>query len=139
MRISTRGRYSTRLMLELANRYEEGPIFLKDISSAQEISLKYLSQLIIPLKIAGLVKSTRGAHGGYMLARPPEKINLREIIEAVEGPINLVECISDPRFCQRYEDCVTRDVWTEVTRDIYGKLNRISLKDMVRRCEQKSS
>ncbi|MGM0365499.1 MAG: RrF2 family transcriptional regulator [Actinomycetota bacterium] len=138
MKISTRGRYSTRMMLELAQRYNEGPIFLKDISSAQEISLKYLSQLIIPLKIAGLVKSTRGAHGGYMLARAPEKINLREIVEAVEGPINLVDCISDPGFCQRIEDCVTRDVWEEVSKEIYDKLSGISLKDMVNRCEQKN-
>ncbi len=133
MRLSTRGRYSTRLMLELAKRHKEGPIFLKDISKAQEISLKYLSQLIMPLKIAGLLKSTRGAHGGYMLARPPGKINLREIIEAVEGPIKLVECIDDSGFCQRKEECVTREIWAEVNTEIYEKLDGVTLKDMLQR------
>ncbi len=133
MRISTRGRYSTRLMLELAQRYNEGPIFLKDISRAQDISLKYLSQLIMPLKIAGLVKSTRGAHGGYSLARSPEKISLKEIIEAVEGPIKLVDCIDQEDFCDRDDDCITRKIWAEITNDISEKLNRITLKEIARR------
>ena len=76
MKLSTRGRYSTRLMLELGLRFGKGPVLLKDISERQEISLKYLGQLIIPLKIAGLIKSTRGSHGGYFLARSPEDIRL---------------------------------------------------------------
>ncbi|MDZ7838660.1 MAG: Rrf2 family transcriptional regulator [Actinomycetota bacterium] len=133
MKISTRGRYSTRLMLELASRHNQGPIFLKDISKAQDISLKYLSQLIIPLKIAGLVKSTRGAHGGYTLARKPENITLREIVEAVEGPIALVECINDPQLCYRYGECVSKEIWAEITQDIYMKLDSINLKQMLAR------
>ncbi|MDD3776113.1 MAG: Rrf2 family transcriptional regulator [Actinomycetota bacterium] len=133
MKISTRGRYSTRLMLELASKYSQGPIFLKDVSQAQDISLKYLSQLIIPLKIAGLVKSTRGAHGGYTLSRSPEKITLREIVEAVEGPIAMVECINDPHICSRYRHCVSKDIWAEITQDIYQKLDAVTLQDCLER------
>ena len=133
MKLSTRGRYSTRLMLELALRYNESPIFLKDISASQDISLKYLSQLIIPLKIAGLVKSTRGAHGGYKLGKSPSDISLREIVEAVEGPINLVECIKEPDLCYRSPECITRIVWSEINQDIYLKLQSISLEQMLKK------
>lgn len=91
MKLSARGRYCTRLMLDLALRYGKGSVLLKDICNSQDVSLKYLSQLIIPLKIANLIGSSLGAHGGYFLARPPEKIKLSEIIIVVEGSINIVE------------------------------------------------
>ena len=111
MKLSTRGRYSTRLMLELSLRYDTGPVLLKDISSAQDISLKYLGQLIIPLKVAGLIKSTRGSHGGYFLARPPGKIKLIEILTAVEGTLDIAECIKSPEICYRSKNCVARKIW----------------------------
>jgi len=139
MKISTRGRYSTRLLLQLALNYGKGPTLLKEISKAQDISQKYLNQLIMPLKVAGLVLGTRGAHGGYLLARPPEKIKLSEIITAVEGPINLVECVNNPGICSRYEGCVTREVWEELGRKCLEALQSYTLKDMVDRHYEKQA
>jgi Rrf2 family protein len=117
-------------MFELALNYNKGPIFLKEISKSQEISYKYLSQLIIPLKIAGLVKSTRGAHGGYFLARPPEEIKLSEIVLAVEGTINPVDCIDNPEVCPRSESCIQRDIWTEIGEKLYEILDSYNLRTM---------
>ncbi len=131
MKISTRNRYSTRLMFELALNYNKGPVFLKDISKSQEISYKYLSQLVMPLKIAGLIKSTRGAHGGYFLARSPEDIKLSEIILAVEGTINPVECIDNPDICTRADKCVTRDIWAEIGDRYHELLDSYNLQIMV--------
>lgn len=131
MKLSTRSRYSTRLMVELALNYNKGPVLLKDISKSQEISFKYLSQLIIPLKIAGLLKATRGAHGGYFLARSPEDIKLSEIIIAVEGPLNPVECIDNPDICPRANNCITRDIWAEVGEKCHQLLETYDLQRMV--------
>ncbi len=138
MKLSTRGRYSTRLMMELAIHFGEGPVLLKDISKAQDISLKYLGQLIIPLKIAGLIKSTRGSHGGYFLSRLPEKINLSEVIKAVEGPIAFSECVDSPDICYRSKTCAARDVWGEATRQFNDTLGSITLAEMLKRQEAKS-
>lgn len=137
MKLSTRGRYSTRLMLELSLRYDTGPVLLKDISSAQDISLKYLGQLIIPLKVAGLIKSTRGSHGGYFLARPPGKIKLIEILTAVEGPLDIAECIRSPEICYRSKNCVARKIWEKASSKFYDVFQSITLKDMV--SQQKKS
>ena len=131
MKLSTRSRYSARLMVELALNYDKGPVFLKDISKSQEISYKYLSQLIMPLKIAGLVKSTLGAHGGYFLARHPEDIKLSEIILAVEDTINPVECIDDPDICSRAGNCITRDIWAEIGEKFHELLDSYNLQIMV--------
>ncbi len=138
MKMSTRGRYSTRLMLELALHFGQGPVLLKDISKSQEISLKYLGQLIIPLKIAGLVKSTRGSHGGYFLSRSPDKIKLYEVIGAVEGPIAFTECVDNPDICYRSKTCVAREVWEKATRQFRETLSSITLADMLKRQEAKS-
>ncbi len=139
MKLSTRGRYSTRLMLELALRCNTGPVLLKDISSSQDISLKYLGQLIIPLKIAGLIKSTRGAHGGYFLARPPEKIKLSEILISVEGNLDIVECIKSPDICHRSKNCVARKIWEKASKKFYDVLESITLKDMLEKHKQLTS
>lgn len=137
MKISTRGRYSTRMMLEFALRYGQGPTLLKEVSKAQDISQKYLNQLIIPLKVAGLIGSTRGAHGGYFLAKPPEEIKLGEIIVAVEGPIDFVECVCNPDICPRYDGCVTQEIWEELSIKCLETLNSYTLKDLVDRHYEK--
>ena len=137
MKLSTRGRYSTRLMLELSLRYDTGPVLLKDISSAQDISLKYLGQLIIPLKVAGLIKSTRGSHGGYFLSRPPEKIRLIEILTAVEGTLDIAECIKSPEICYRSKNCVARKIWEKASSKFYDVFQSITLKDMVSQQKKK--
>jgi Rrf2 family protein len=131
MKISTRSRYGVRLMLELAVRYGGGPIFLRDIARSQAISEKYLSQIIIPLKAAGLVNSFRGAHGGYVLQRDPSRINLREIVEALEGDLVLVDCVNNPSVCDRAAGCVTQNVWGKVGRAIASTLAGVTLQGLV--------
>lgn len=137
MRISTRGRYCSRMMVELALRYGKGPTLLKDIAEVQEISMKYLSQLIMPLKVAGLITGTRGAHGGYFLAKPPEEIRLCDVITAVEGSLNPVACVDNPDICHRSKTCVTIEVWEEMGRKNLEILESHTLKDLVDRHYEK--
>jgi Rrf2 family protein len=137
MKLSTRSRYSTRLLLELALSYGKGPVLLKDISKSQEISLKYLGQLIIPLKIAGLIKSSRGAHGGYFLSRPPKDIKLSEIIAAVEGSLSLVECVDNPGVCNRSGSCITKDIWTEINNKFMEIFESYNLLQIMERQKEK--
>jgi Rrf2 family protein len=131
MKISTRSRYGLRLMLDLAEHHGEGPIFLKDIARRQDISVKYLSQIIMPLKARGLVNSFRGAHGGYVLPRLPEAITLREIVEALEGELELVACVSDTSQCKRSEICATQGVWRKVGAAVAATLEGMTLADLV--------
>ncbi len=137
MKLSTRARYSSRMMLELALRYGQGPILLREVSNSQEISLKYLFQLLIPLKVANLIRSARGAHGGYFLARPPKDIKLSEIITTVEGSISPVECVDNPDVCKRHNFCVTTEVWAEIGEKCLKILESYSLQDMVDRYKVK--
>jgi len=130
MKLSTKGRYGTRLMQDLAIHFGQGPVLLKDIAHRQEISEKYLGQLVIPLKNAGLIQSTRGAHGGYTLSCDPGSITLKQVIEAVEGSLSLVECVDKPDFCTKSDSCVDRDVWAKLTNDMIRTLESITLKDL---------
>ena len=131
MKLSTRGRYGTRMMLDLAQHQGEGPVQIGEIAKRQDISVKYLEQLIIPLKKANYINSIRGPKGGHMLAIPPEKITVGEIVNILEGGIDLTDCIGNPEICPRAEHCVTRDIWTETTDAIYDKLNSITLAKMI--------
>ena len=120
-------------MLELASHYGEGPIELKEIAKKENISLKYLEQVINPLRGAGLVKAFRGSKGGYSLAKPPSEICLYDVVETLEGPLNLLECLRDPKVCQRVPSCVTRDIWQEVSEAISKIYYSVTLEDMVNR------
>jgi len=131
LRLSTRGRYGTRVMLELALNYGEGHMLLKDIAKKQDISVGYLEQIMPGLKAAGFVSSSRGAHGGYALARPPAEITLKEIVTVLEGSISLVECINSPEVCDRVDFCVTHDLWDEISEIIDSALRSKSLQDLV--------
>ncbi len=133
MKISTRIRYGARAMLELASHYGEGPLDLKEIARQEDISLKYLEQVINPLRAAGLVKSIRGSKGGYSLAKPPSQICLYDVVESLEGPLNLVECLHDSEVCPRTSLCVTRDIWKEVSDAISQIFYSVTLEDMVNR------
>jgi Rrf2 family protein len=124
-------------MLELASHFGEGPIDLKEISKKEGISLKYLEQVIIPLRTAGLVKSVRGSKGGYALAKHPSEIFLNEIVEVLEGPLNLIECLGNPKSCHKVPVCVTRDIWKEVSDAIYRIFNSVTLEEMVQRKKEK--
>jgi Rrf2 family cysteine metabolism transcriptional repressor len=137
MKISTKIRYGARAMLELASHYGEGPIELREIAKEENISLKYLEQVIIPLRTAGLVKSVRGSKGGYSLAKPPSEVCLKDVVEVLEGPINLVDCLQDPKICTRAAFCVTRDIWSEISESICRIFYSITLEEMVNRRKKK--
>lgn len=111
MKLSTRGRYGTRLMLELALQYGKGPLSIAGISKNQKIPIKYLEQLIIPLKKAKLITSVRGPKGGHMLARAPQEINLWEILIHLESKFSFVDCLSDETCCDSIPTCAIRPVW----------------------------
>jgi Rrf2 family transcriptional regulator, iron-sulfur cluster assembly transcription factor len=130
MKLSTRSRYGTRLMLDMAEHYQEGPIQLGTIAKRQDISVKYLEQLIIPLKKANYVTSVRGARGGHMLAKRPDEITVGEIVALLEGGIQLSDCSDKPEVCGRSDQCLTRLVWKEASRAVYDKLDAITLSDL---------
>ncbi|GAB6087923.1 RrF2 family transcriptional regulator [Alkaliphilus crotonatoxidans] len=133
MRLSTKGRYGLKAMYDLAIHYGDGPIALKNIAERQRISDHYLEQLVAVLRKSGLVKSVRGAQGGYMLASHPEKITVGEIIRALEGPLGPSECVleEDAAVCENAECCVTRVVWEKIRISISDVIDSISLQDMV--------
>lgn len=134
MRLSTRGHYGLKAMFDLAENFGADPIPLKSVADRQNISDSYLEQLIAVLRKAGLVKSVRGAQGGYILARNPGDITVGEIIRVMEGPIAPVECVSEvePTECDRFDNCITRTVWARVRDSIAQVLDSISLEDMCR-------
>lgn len=132
MKLSTKTRYGVRLMQSLSEKYGQGPIYLKDIAAQQGISEKYLSLIVIPLRAAGLVLSTRGAHGGYFLSREPSQITLKDIVDVLEGETCLVHCIKDASKCTRAPICPTRDVWTVIGERISETLRGITLEHLVR-------
>ncbi|MGZ3494531.1 MAG: RrF2 family transcriptional regulator [Thermodesulfobacteriota bacterium] len=137
MKISSKIRYGARAMLVLASHYGEGPIELKEIAKKESISLKYLEQVINPLRAGGLVKAVRGSKGGYSLAKAPSEICLYDVVETLEGPLNLLECLGDSKACQKASSCVTRDIWKEVSDAISKIFYSVTLEDMVNRKRDK--
>lgn len=138
MKISMRSRYGLRLMVELAAHGGKGPLLLKNIARAQEISEKYLSQIVIDLKAANLISATRGAHGGYMLSRPPAEITALDIITALEGDLTLVECTRNPNRCRRESLCVSQSVWERLSQAMTQTLEEIRLSDLVEQLREKT-
>ncbi|RAL25756.1 cysteine metabolism transcriptional regulator CymR [Thermoflavimicrobium daqui] len=124
MKISTKGRYGLTIMMDLATNYGKGPIPLKSVAERHELSEHYLEQLIAPLRNAGLVRSVRGAYGGYKLAKPPEEITAGDIIRVLEGPIRLVEASSDDHPGQR-------DLWKRIRDAIARELDSTSLASLI--------
>ena len=131
LRISTKGYYGVRLMLELALNYQKGLVLLKDIAKRQNISEKYLEHIVVSLRATGLILSYRGAHGGYSLAKSPSEITLKDIIQVLEGPIFVVECIDIPTFCDKVEFCVSRDIWKVLSEKIIHTLESVTLENMI--------
>ena len=132
MKISTKGRYALRLMIDLAQHDAAGYIPLRDISKRQEISAKYLEQIVVQLSRAGFVTSTRGAQGGYQLARHPSEYTVGEILRITEGSLAQVDFLEHDKVeCARAEDCMTLDFW----RGLYDAVNRyvdsVTLEDLV--------
>lgn len=137
MKLSTRGRYGVRALLDLALQQGEGLVLLKDIARRQEVSLPYLEHLITPLIAAGMVKSTRGARGGVSLLKPPSEIKLSEVVQLLEGSIAPVDCVNNPALCHRSTFCVTRDIWVEMKEAMSQVLDSTTLQDLVERQRQK--
>lgn len=137
MKLSTRGRYGLRALLDLALHQGDGPVPLKDIARRQEISLAYLEHLIGPVIAAGLVRSSRGAGGGVSLCRPPSEIRLSEVVGALEGSIVPAECVSNPAVCHRSAQCASRDIWVEMSEAMNRVLDAATLQDLVDRQSSK--
>lgn len=137
MRLSTKARYGLRLMLNLASRYGDGPVLLREIAEREQISEKYLSLIIIPLRVDGLVQSARGAYGGYSLARAPEEITVKHIIHALEGETALVNCVKNPAACLRVQTCPTREVWNILGEKIGETLDGMTLASLVKKSRDK--
>lgn len=133
MKLSTRTRYGVRAMFELAQNYGKDPVHVKVIAEHQDVSIKYLEQLIATLKSAGFVRAVRGAKGGYILAKPPSQIKVSDCFNCLEGPVITVECVQDSGFCTRAVDCPTREVWCEVQEAVMNVLESMTLQDLINR------
>jgi Rrf2 family protein len=133
LRISTKGCYGLRAMVDLARRHDAGPVSVGEISDHLVVSRKYLHALMAALKTAGLVHSRPGCRGGYSLARPPVMIPALDVLLALEGPTRLRDCALDAAVCFRSSDCVTRALWMELGELIEARLAEVTLHDLIRR------
>jgi Rrf2 family protein len=124
-------------MLDLAINSGEGPVLVREIARRQGFSARYLEQLLLFLKIAGLVRATRGARGGFSLAKPPSEIKLSEIIQIMEGSMAPVECVDNAGVCSRADLCVTREIWGEMKQAMDRILESTTLQDLVERQKRK--
>ena len=134
MRVSTRGEYGVRAMVSLARHFGSGPVSLTVLAKESAVPYSYLEQLIGPLRRAGLVSSTRGAHGGYALSRPPELIRVGEVYRVMEGPVAPMECVSEDesdQICPLIPGCQTRPVWLRVRDSIIDAIDSITLQDLL--------
>ncbi len=131
MKLSTKTRYGTRILIELALRADQGAIQVSKISSKQKIPAKYLEQILLTLKKAGIVNSVRGPKGGHLLVKEPSQISLGQIVRLFEGQTDLVECVSFPEKCELAADCLVRNAWHDATSVLYEKLDGISIGDLI--------
>ncbi|MFH1615351.1 MAG: Rrf2 family transcriptional regulator [Planctomycetota bacterium] len=136
MKLSTRTRYGVRAILELAENYGKGPLQLKAIAEHQEISVKYLEQLMAVLKSTGIVRSVRGPSGGYVLAKSPKEITVSDCFNCLEGPVITTECVDNSSFCPRTTACVARQLWAEVQDAMMTVLQSKTLQNLVDRAKE---
>lgn len=132
MKLSTKGRYGLRAMVDLAENAEDGPVSIQTIADRQELSEKYLEQLLGRLKRAGLVTSVRGIQGGYQVAGDPADISVGDVLRALEGDLTLVDCagFEEDTACRTAKHCVTKYVWRKINDSIQSTVNGISLKEL---------
>lgn len=128
--ISTRSRYGLRFLVELSQRTNEGPVDLRSIAEHQEIPETYLAKLIVPLRSAGIIRSARGAKGGYELARNASQVSICEVVEILEGRMSLLECTEHPETCARSADCPTLPVWVGLEKAVRDYLQSVSVADV---------
>ncbi len=136
MKLSTKTRYGTRILIELALKINQGAVSVSKISSNQKISVKYLEQILRTLRQEGIVKSVRGPKGGHLLAKDPGKIYLGQIVRLFEGQTDLVNCVSSPENCEMAAECLVRDAWQDATSVLYKKLDTISIASLVQNSDK---
>jgi len=132
MKVSTRFRYGLRLLVDLAMSYEKGPVLLKDIAECEKISKKYLEQIVISLRTAGLIGATRGSKGGYYLMKPPSKIKVVDVYRILEGSFAPVECLDNPKICTLIKTCQTRKLWADVKESTENVFTKLTLVDLIK-------
>lgn len=130
MKISTKGRYGLRVMMELARHYGEGPVPVEEIAQNQQISGNYIHLLVKDLRSAGLVRTIRGPRGGYALTRGPSFITALDVVSALEGNLAPVDCVADQELCSRSAQCIAREVWCEVASAVDGVLSGLTLEQL---------
>ena len=131
MKISTKGRYGLRILIDLATHDSSKPRLVRDIAESQQISEKYISRLIIDLRRARLVRSVRGMKGGFFLARSPREITLLEIIETMEGTLSIVDCVMAPEKCALNTNCTARNIWQRLNSGIRELMRGITFEDIL--------
>ena len=131
MKISTKGRYGLRILMDLALHQSEKPRLIRDIAKSQQISEKYISRLVIALRKGGMIRSVRGVNGGFHLAMKPEDITLLDVIEVMEGPLSIVDCVFTPKSCDRSGNCAAREIWSKLNSDIRALMSGITLADIL--------
>ncbi len=139
MKLSTRTRYGLRMLIDLAQHYNKGPLQISEISKVEDISEKYLGQISIILKNNGIIDSARGSQGGFYLTRDPALINLRQIVETLEGDLSIVNCTADQGECGRSSKCITKSIWVELSNAITSTLEKYTLLDLVNMNVEKSN
>ncbi|MFH1540047.1 MAG: Rrf2 family transcriptional regulator [bacterium] len=132
MKINTRARYALRMMADIYKNGNGAPVSLKEVAKRQNLSQRYLAQLAIPLKNAALLKSIWGNQGGYLLAKPGDEIRILDIIEAVDGPVSIMECVTDEELCPRNDYCECRVLWVDINEAINGIMAKYTLEDLIR-------
>ncbi|MGM0419881.1 MAG: RrF2 family transcriptional regulator [Bacillota bacterium] len=136
MKISTRGRYGLRAMVDLASHQDDKAIPLRVIAERENISEQYLEQLFASLRKSGLVASVRGAHGGYLLNRKPEDITAGDIFRVLEGPVSPVNCVQEDYKCEHSDECASHDLWNVLSEQIEEVLDSHSLADLAKKAEK---
>ncbi len=131
MKISTKGRYGLRILMDLALHQSEKPRLIRDIAKSQQISEKYISRLVIALRKAGMIRSVRGVNGGFHIAMKPEEITLLDVIEVMEGPLSIVDCVSAPEKCGQSVNCAPREIWNKLNEDIRALMRQTTLADIL--------
>ncbi|MDP2661005.1 MAG: Rrf2 family transcriptional regulator [Dehalococcoidia bacterium] len=135
MKVGTKGHYGVRAMVALARAYGSGPMPLSGIAAQEDLSAAYLEQLMIQLRRAGLVEGSRGAHGGYVLTHEPSQMTVGQVVRALDGPVDLVNCASeveDPNCCEKESNCPSRVVWQRMKESIALVLDSTTLADLCR-------
>ena len=137
MKISTKGRYALRLMADIAQQRPGEPVSLRDAARRQGLSDKYLEQIVTPLARAGLVRSVRGAGGGYLLTRTPEEYTVGEILRVLEGSLAPVTCAENAACCDRSSECVTQELYAQISAAVSAVVDHTTLADLVKRTHER--